>query len=166
MNGYKAFADDVRLAFDEHLKREEFSVKHESWFKDKFCHSVILESASQYIDFHVDAGVLVAIIIDKSTLEFMELDDLIIFLNPGIGLDGEKKKYFRHNYYEEFKSGGKSTAEQAAICVKHFCLGELNAYSRIIGKYLAEAVFADNHDWPGKVKQAGKILHVSKAEGI
>ena len=166
INGYKNFADDVKLAFDEYLKQGRFTVKYESWFKGEFCHSVILESASQDLDFYVDAANLGVSIIDKSTLEFMELDDLILFLNPGMDLKGEKSRYFHHNYYEEVKSSGKSTGDQASITVKHLCLGELNAYSKIIGKYLGETVFADSHNWPEKVKRTGKILHVSRAEGI
>ncbi len=166
MNGYKNFADDVSLAFEEYLKQGKLSVRHVGWFKGEFCHAVILEGLGQYIEFHVDAGCLVAFIIDKSTLEFIELDELVTFMNPGLDLKKEKSRYFYHNYYEDARNTGKDTAEQAAISVKHLCLGELNAYSRIIGKYLGETVFTDSHEWPGKVKQAGKILHVSKAEWI
>lgn len=166
INGYKFFADDVKLAFDEYLKQGKLTVKSENWFRDEFCHSVVLESVSQYLDFYVDAASLGVCIIDKSTLEFMELDELILFQHPGIDLKGEKSRCFFHNYFEEFKSAGKSTKDQASISVKHLCLGELNAYAKLIGKYMDETVFSDSHDWTGKVKQAGVILHVSKAEGI
>ncbi len=166
MNGYRNFADDVKLAFDEYLKHGRLAVKHEEWFKGEFCHSVILESASQYLDFHVDAGSLLVSIIDKSTLEFMELDELMLFLNPGIDLKGEKSRCFHHNYYEDARKDGKDTAAQAAVTVKHLCLGELNAYAKIIDKYLHETVFADRSSWPEKVKSAGKALNVSKAEWI
>jgi hypothetical protein len=166
MNGYKNFADDVRLAFAEYLKQGRFKVKSESWFKDEFCYSVILESVSQYLNFYVDSGNLGVYIIDKSTLEFMDMDDLILFLNPGIDLKGEKSRYFQHNYYEDFKSVGKSTAEQASVTVKHLCLGELNAYSKLIGKYLNETIFTDSQNWTEKIKLTGKILHISRADGI
>ncbi|HBC85893.1 MAG TPA: hypothetical protein DCZ94_02955 [Lentisphaeria bacterium] len=166
MNGYKNFADDVKLAFDEYLKQGKVSVRYESWFKGEFCHGVILESVSQYLDFHVDSGSLVVSIIDKSTLEFMELDDLILFLNPGIDLKGEKSRYFYNSYYEEAKSKGKNTGDLAVIAVKHLFLGELNAYSKIIGKCIGETVFTDKQNWPEKVKRTGKVLYVSKAEGI
>jgi hypothetical protein len=166
MNGYKNFADDVRLAFAEYLKQGRFKVKSESWFKDEFCYSMILESVSQYLDFHIDSACLGVYIIDKSTLEFMYMDDLILFLNPGIDLKSEKSRYFHHNYYEDFKISGKSTAEQASVTVKHLCLGELNAYSKLIGKYLNETIFTDSHDWTEKIKLTGKILHISRADGI
>ena len=166
MNGYRNFADDVKLAFDEYLKHGGLAVKYEAWFKSEFCHSVILESVSQYLDFYVDAGSVIVSIIDKSTLEFMEFDELILFLNPGIDLKSEKSRYFHHNYYEDARNNGKDTAEQAAVTVKHLCLGELNAYAKIIDKYLHETVFTDSHAWPEKVKNTGKVLHVSKAEWI
>ena len=166
MNGYKNFADDVSLAFAEYLKQGKFKVKFESWFKGEFCYSVILESVSQYLDFYVDSGNLGVYIIDNATLEFMDMDDLILFFNPGIDLKGEKSRYFHHNYYEDFKGSGKSTAEQASITVKHLCLGELNAYSKLIGKYLNETIFTDRHDWTEQVKLTGRLLHISKADGI
>jgi len=161
--GYKNFADDVKLAFEKYLKDGVLNIKHEHWFENEICYSVVLESRSQYLDLSVENLSLVVYLIDKDTLEYILLDELLMFLYEEKDFKKEKLEYSYNNYFESAKAQGKSQKEQIAVGMDHVCLGSLNAYATLIETYLSDAILGEDFNWTEKMKQAGKILPIYKS---
>jgi hypothetical protein len=160
MNGYKLFCEDIKRAFNTYLNSERLSFKSEKWFKTEFCYEVVLENINDYYLFCIETAQLQIFIINKNSLEGLEIDNLIMFLHPQIDLKMLKKKYFNHEFYNELKRDGASYSEQARITVEHLLLGELTAYARIIEEYLNEVVLGTDSSWLTKYKTENSQLNV------
>lgn len=166
VNGYEFFIEDIKEVFSDELVKGSLKIKHVNWTKNQDCNSVILESSYQYLNFHIDTAYLIVYIIDKISHEFINIDELIVFLNSEVDLKQEKRNLFYDPYFEEAKMKGMTTEEQIIVSNKHWSIGELNAYKKILDKYLSEIIYLNKFSWTDKIKKSGSFLYTTKMSGI
>ena len=158
--GYKNFILDVEQSFKNLLTEGLLTViKNEDHEKGQL-HHVVLGSSYQYLDFMIEWSTVQFYLIEKASLKFIYVDDLLQLL--GIDFKEQKSKYLNEAYKEIYANKALSDDERMNMIKEHAGLADLYTYARLIETVLYRFVFESKESWVDFAEAKGKELFQTK----